>query len=179
VLASILCAAGVPWVHSSLDGFWAWFDGSIARLRLFAALIPVAIAFIAYRVCTADRVWKNSDRWWKRAEWALETATDGDYARRTVGMKALTELSELPMADAQDRQLFNGLVVAVRDAEASRLLSLPEDEEMEDQDVDDPQETGRQWDHEPQKEVLDHVADPPPHQQARPGREDQGCSHAR
>lgn len=143
MLASILYAAGVPWVRTGLDGFWAWFDQSIERLRLLGALIPAVVAFIAYRVYTADRVWKNSDRWWKRAEWALDTATDGDYARRTVGMKALTELSELPMADADDRQLFNGLVVAVRDAEASRLPSLPEDLETEESAVDDSQETGR------------------------------------
>jgi hypothetical protein len=143
VLASILYAAGVPWARTGLDGFWAWFDGSIDRLRLLGALIPAVVAFIAYRVYTADRVWKNSDRWWKRAEWALDTATDGDYTRRTVGMKALTELSELPMADADDRQLFNGLVVAVRDAEASRLPILPEPLESEESDVDDFQETGR------------------------------------
>lgn len=144
VLASILYAAGVPWVRTGLDGFWAWFDGSIERLRLLGALIPAVVAFIAYRVYTADRVWKNSDRWWKRAEWALDTATDGDYGRRTVGMKALTELSDLPMADAEDRQLFNGLVVAVRDAEASRLPSMPEDQRAEeDLDVDDSQGPGR------------------------------------
>lgn len=119
---SILYAAGVPWVRTGLDGFWTWFDGSIDRLRLLGALIPAGVAFIAYCVYTADRVWKISDRWWKRAEWALDTATD--YARRAVGMKALTELSNLPMADTDDRQLFNGRVVAVRDAGASRLASL-------------------------------------------------------
>lgn len=144
VLASTLYAAGVPWVRTGLDGFWAWFDGSIERLRVLGALIPAVVAFIAYRVYTADRAWKNSDRWWKRAEWALDTATDGDYGRRTVGMKALTELSDLPMADAEDRQLFSGLVVAVRDAEAARLPSLPEGQGPgQDPDVDDAQETGR------------------------------------
>jgi hypothetical protein len=106
-----------PW----RDSFWTWMDGNLERLRALGGLIPAVVAIIAYRVYKSDREWKSSDRWWKRAEWALDTATDGDYARRTVGMTAMSELSALDISDREDRRFFNGLIIAVRDAEASRL----------------------------------------------------------
>lgn len=116
VVASILYAAGVPWVRTGLDDFWTWFDGNLERLR---ALVPLVLAYIAFRVY-------RSDRWWHRAQWALDAASEGrPHTRRRFGDRAIDELLVSKMAPTQDFTMFSTVV-------ADRVGELLRDEIDED-----------------------------------------------
>ena len=59
---------------------------------------------MAYRVYRADQ-------WWKRAEWALDTASEGNTrVRQRFGNKAIDELLESRMAPTADRTMFDAVV---------------------------------------------------------------------
>lgn len=115
LLASVLYAMGVPWVRIGLDGFWRFFDESIERLRALGALIPLVIAFVAYKVY-------RSEQWWKRAEWALDAASDDrPEIRRAFGNRTIDELLVSRMAPTQDFTMFSTVV-------ADRLGGIVQDE---------------------------------------------------
>lgn len=109
-LLTVLYLLGVPGVVPLLDGFWELFDDSIERLRVLAGLLPLLIVAVAYRVYKADQ-------WWKRAEWALDTATadvdddvePGEHTRRTMGLHAVRALGRMNLAPRKDALLFHEL----------------------------------------------------------------------
>ncbi|MEX5307590.1 hypothetical protein RF644_17735 [Kocuria sp. CPCC 205258] len=123
VIAAAFIIYGAGWFpryNEVMDSFWFWFDGSIERLKVLAALIPFAVAYVAYRVF-------RSDRWWKRAEWALNASVDPSPDKRHLGKRAITALGELNMAPKDDLALFNR--ICAQDRGNTLLLALGNDPE--------------------------------------------------
>ncbi|GGG68108.1 hypothetical protein GCM10011374_35510 [Kocuria dechangensis] len=105
--ASAMYAAGADPVVTALDAFWRFFDESIERLRVLGGLVPLAIAFVAYKVY-------RSEQWWKRAEWALDAASENKpEVRRTFGNRTIDQLLTSRLAPTQDFTMFR-VVVADR-----------------------------------------------------------------
>lgn len=96
-----LNVAGMAWFRDAVDGAWSGYDDVLARVSPWAALLPLAIAYVAYRVYRADQ-------WWKRAEWALDAASEGKpHVRQRFGDKAIDELLESKMAPTADLTMFD------------------------------------------------------------------------
>lgn len=109
-LLMLSVAYAVDWgaARAVTDGFWTWFDGSIERLQVLGSLVPLVIAYVAYRVYA-------SDRWWKRAQWALDASTDESPERMLLGKRGLEELARLRLAPKEDLLFFNALTTEEQD----------------------------------------------------------------
>ncbi|MEX5259224.1 hypothetical protein [Kocuria sp. CPCC 205263] len=109
VLAIALYVLGLnvgwmDWFRDLVDRWWRFYDDVLARVSPWAALLPLAIAYVAYRVYRADQ-------WWKRAEWALDAASEGKpHVRQRFGDKAIDELLESRMAPTADLTMFDAVV---------------------------------------------------------------------
>ncbi len=96
-------------------------EGIRAALLGAAAIAPLAtfgvvlVAYLTYRQRShADR----RDQWWKRAQWAIDSAlNDADPQRRLAGLKVLVQLIGSDLATAEDAALMSSLAVGIRDQE--------------------------------------------------------------
>jgi hypothetical protein len=93
-----------------------------------AALAPLAtfgvvlVAFLAYR--QRDRA-DRRDQWWKRAQWAIDSAlNDADPQRRLAGLKVLVQLIGSDLATAEDADLMSAIAVGIRDQEQDSRRSV-------------------------------------------------------
>lgn len=110
-----------------------FFEGIRAALLGAAAIAPLAtfgvvlVAYLTYRQRSrADR----RDQWWKRAQWAIDSAlNDADPQRRLAGLKVLVQLIGSDLATAEDADLMSALAVGIRDQEQNGrrtvTVSLP------------------------------------------------------
>ncbi len=97
------------------------FEGIQAALLGAAAIAPLAtfgvvlVAYLTYRQRSrADR----RDQWWKRAQWAIDSAlNDADPQRRLAGLKVLVQLIGSDLATKEDADLMSALAVGIRDQE--------------------------------------------------------------
>jgi hypothetical protein len=96
-----------------------------------AALAPLAtfgvvlVAFLTYR--QRDRA-DRRDQWWKRAQWAIDSAlNDADPQRRLAGLKVLVQLIGSDLATREDADLMSALAVGIRDQEQDgrRSVTVP------------------------------------------------------
>ncbi|WP_457964396.1 hypothetical protein M1E17_22665 [Arthrobacter sp. D1-29] len=101
-----------------LDVIWNGVLGvsAIAPLATFGVVL---VAYLAYRQkAHADR----RDQWWKRAQWAIDSAlNDADPQRRLAGMRVLVQLVGSDLATAEDADLMSALAVGIQAQELSRL----------------------------------------------------------
>jgi hypothetical protein len=97
-----------------VQGIWSGLLGA-AALAPLATLGVVWVAYLAYR----QRSWADRrDQWWKRAQWAIDSALDGgDPHRRLAGLKVLVQLIGSDLATAEDADLMSALAVGIRDQE--------------------------------------------------------------
>ncbi|MDO5619610.1 hypothetical protein [Kocuria sp.] len=104
-LAAILVSylLGHETTRVTVDASWVVFDHSIERMWTFALVIPLVVAYVAYRVFA-------SDRWWKRAQWALDASVSESAAHRALGRAALNELSSMRLTPREDIGLFSALL---------------------------------------------------------------------
>ncbi|MCU1565549.1 MAG: hypothetical protein JWQ56_486 [Pseudarthrobacter sp.] len=107
----------VQWIWSGLLG--------AAALAPLATLGVVLVAYLTYRQRSqADR----RDQWWKRAQWAIDSAlNEADPPRRLAGLKVLVQLIGSDLATAEDADLMSALAVGIRDQEQDgrRSIAVP------------------------------------------------------
>jgi hypothetical protein len=103
-------------------------DGIRAALLGAAAIAPLAtfgvvlVAYLTYRQRSrADR----RDQWWKRAQWAIDSAlNDADPQRRLAGLKVLVQLIGSDLATAEDADLMSAIAVGIRNQEQDSRPSV-------------------------------------------------------
>jgi hypothetical protein len=97
-----------------VGGIWTALLGAAAIAPL-ATFGVVLVAYLTYRQRSrADR----RDQWWKRAQWAIDSAlNDADPQRRLAGLKVLVQLIGSDLATAEDAELMSALAVGIRDQE--------------------------------------------------------------
>ncbi len=86
-------------------------------LTFIAAVIAAVIAYNAY----AQR--KQADaraEWWRRAQWALEYASDSDIEKVRIGLRALNHLIDSPLAGDDDKGMITDVLDEVIDVAATR-----------------------------------------------------------
>ncbi len=107
-----------------VDRIWAALLGAAAIAPL-ATFGVVLVAYLTYRQRSrADR----RDQWWKRAQWAIDSAlNDADPQRRLAGLKVLVQLIGSDLATAEDAELMSALAVGIRDQEQDgrRTVTVP------------------------------------------------------
>ncbi|KUM36424.1 hypothetical protein AR689_21125 [Arthrobacter sp. EpRS71] len=79
---------------------------------LFAALIDGGIAAAA--LIQRHRADKR-DQWWKRAEWALDLAIEGDLSAKFIGVSALTQLGDSKLLGREEERFLYEVVGSVQD----------------------------------------------------------------
>jgi hypothetical protein len=107
-----------------VQGIWAAMLGA-AALAPLATFGVVLVAFLTYR--QRDRA-DRRDQWWKRAQWAIDSAlNDADPQRRLAGLKALVQLIGSDLATREDADLMSALAVGIRDQEQDgrRSVTVP------------------------------------------------------
>ncbi|TLM83936.1 hypothetical protein FDW83_08120 [Pseudarthrobacter sp. NamE2] len=99
-----------------VQGIWAAVAGA-AALAPLATFGVVLVAYLAYR--QKDRA-DRRDQWWKRAEWAIDSAlNDADPQRRLAGLKVLVQLIGSDLATAEDADLMSALAVGILQKEGA------------------------------------------------------------
>lgn len=99
---------------------WIWTAVlGVAAVAPLATFGVVLVAYLTYRQkAHADR----RDQWWKRAQWAIDSAlNDADPERRLAGMRVLVQLIGSDLATSEDAELMSALAVGIRDQELGRL----------------------------------------------------------
>lgn len=92
------------------QGIWAGMLGA-AALAPLATFGVVLVAYLAYR--QRDRA-DRRDQWWKRAQWALDSAlNEADPQRRLAGLKVLVQLIGSDLATAEDADLVSALAAGI------------------------------------------------------------------
>jgi hypothetical protein len=107
-----------------VQGIWAAMLGA-AALAPLATFGVVLVAFLTYR--QRDRA-DRRDQWWKRAQWAIDSAlNDADPQRRLAGLKVLVQLIGSDLATREDADLMSALAVGIRDQEQDgrRSVTVP------------------------------------------------------
>lgn len=98
----------------TLQGIWAGLL-SAAALAPLATFAVVLVAYLGYRQKSRSDM---RDQWWKRAQWAIDSAlSDADPQRRLAGLKVLVQLIGSDLATAEDADLMCALALAIRDQE--------------------------------------------------------------
>jgi hypothetical protein len=104
-----------------VQGIWSGLLAA-AALAPLATFGVVLVAYLTYRQRSrADR----RDQWWKRAQWAIDSALDdADPHRRLAGLKVLVQLIGSDLATAEDAELMSALAVGIRDQEQDERRSM-------------------------------------------------------
>lgn len=104
-----------------VQGIWAAVLGA-ASLAPLATFGVVLVAYLAYR--QRDRA-DRREQWWKRAEWAIDSAlNDADPQRRLAGLKVLVQLIGSDLATSEDADLMSALAVGIRNQEQEGRRSV-------------------------------------------------------
>jgi hypothetical protein len=85
--------------------------GALALIGVFATNL---VALVTGRGTTRQAA-ENSrrERWWERAQWAMERAYDGDPLTRAVGLTVLESLGDSDLADAAEQAMLARVAIAV------------------------------------------------------------------
>ncbi|RDV08349.1 hypothetical protein DXK94_18730 [Arthrobacter sp. RT-1] len=104
-----------------VQGIWTSVLAA-AALAPLATFGVVLVAFLAYR--QRDRA-DRRDQWWKRAQWAIDSAlSDADPQRRLAGLKVLVQLIGSDLATAEDADLMSAIAVGIRNQEQDSRRSV-------------------------------------------------------
>jgi hypothetical protein len=104
-----------------VQGIWAAVLGA-ASLAPLATFGVVLVAYLTYR--QRDRA-DRREQWWKRAEWAIDSAlNDADPQRRLAGLKVLVQLIGSDLATPEDAELMSALAVGIRNQEQEGRRSI-------------------------------------------------------
>jgi hypothetical protein len=79
---------------------------------LVAALIAAGIA--AVTLVQRHRADKR-DQWWKRAQWAMDLAINGELPAKLVGVKALSQLGQSKLLAREEEEFLFEVGAAVQD----------------------------------------------------------------
>lgn len=105
---------------------------ALGSLLLFATAATAAIvAWKTYRQRKAAdelalRQRKEADdraEWWRRAQWAIDYASDRDDERTRIGIRALDHLLVSDLATAEDIVLIRGILDAVIEGSRDRAYN--------------------------------------------------------
>lgn len=126
--------------------FWAVFLTVLAAL---GPLIALFAAFLVYRSArkTLKQRQRADDRaeWWRRAQWALESAASKDEKLNAAGTKMIPLMNTSDLLDEADRDLLDTIWQAdpaARDEQSAEEFERRLDEFDEEQSLDDIPDTG-------------------------------------
>lgn len=92
---------------------WLQIVSAAAPLAtLFAAVVAGGIAVAA--LVQRHRADKR-DQWWKRAQWAMDLAINGDLPAKSVGIQALTKIGESKLLAREEEEFLYEVGGAVQD----------------------------------------------------------------
>jgi hypothetical protein len=91
----------------------AWFSDFVMSSG-FAGVLAVVAAVVAYRAATRNAA---KERWWRRAEYALNMTTSSDKYIRLAGLEVL---SSMQTRDAEERAFFRVIIKWFTDEAANR-----------------------------------------------------------
>lgn len=90
---------------------------------LIAALIAAGIAVVT--LVQRHRADKR-DQWWKRAQWAMDLAINGELPAKLVGVKALNQLGQSKLLAREEEEFLFEVGAAVQDLVIDTVASEPE-----------------------------------------------------
>jgi hypothetical protein len=86
----------------------------VGVLTLVGALITAVVALVTNRTTTRQRTENDHrQRWWERAQWAMERAYDKDRAVSAVGLTVLSSLGKSDLTTPDDQVMLARVAVVV------------------------------------------------------------------
>lgn len=99
--------------HPSSVPEWLQITAASAPLvTLLATMVAAAIALVT--LVQRHRADKR-DQWWKRAQWAMDLAIEGDLPSKEVGVRALKQLGESKLLAREEEEFLYRVGEAVQD----------------------------------------------------------------
>lgn len=90
---------------------------------LIAALIAAGIAVVT--LIQRHRADKR-DQWWKRAQWAMDLAINGELPAKLVGLKALSQLGQSKLLAREEEEFLFEVGAAAQDLVLDTIASESE-----------------------------------------------------
>lgn len=92
---------------------WVQLGSAAAPLAILVGALIAGV--IAWRSLIQRTKADRQDQWWKRAQWAMDTAIDQDPRRQLVGLAALDQLAESELIGAEEIDFLAKVAVAIQD----------------------------------------------------------------
>jgi hypothetical protein len=113
--------------------FGHWLKEWVPVFGPLLPLVTLVVAWVAYKAYRQKSEADRRDQWWKRVQWAIDTALEDDPQKRLVGLTVLTQLKDSELAMDEDQRLMDAVAIAVRT------------ETMEAEGIRSYQQWWRQW----------------------------------
>jgi len=86
-------------------------------VQLGIGILTVIVAFLVMRngfrsTTKVDQAARRTE-WWKRTQWAIDLALDGEERKQEVGVLALNQLLDSELAQQDDRDVANAVMAAL------------------------------------------------------------------
>ena len=86
----------------------------VGVLALVGVLVTAVVALVTSTRATRER--ENNDRrerWWERAQWAMERACDADPTKRAVGLTVLASLGKSDLASPDEQAMLAQVALSI------------------------------------------------------------------
>jgi hypothetical protein len=92
----------------------AYVTLAVGVLALVGVLVTAVVALVTSNRATRARA--NNDRrerWWERAQWAMERACDPDPTKRAVGLTVLASLGKSDLASPDEQVMLAQVALSI------------------------------------------------------------------
>jgi hypothetical protein len=95
-------------------GTAAWATLLVGVLALVGVLVTAIVALVTSTAATRERADNDRrERWWERAQWAMERACDPDPTKRAVGLTVLSSLGKSDLASPDEQVMLAQVALSV------------------------------------------------------------------
>lgn len=92
-----------------------WLQITAASAPLVTLLATLVAAVIALVTLMQRHRAAKRDQWWKRAQWAMNLAIEGDMPAKEIGVRALKQLGESKLLAREEEEFLYHVGAAVQD----------------------------------------------------------------
>jgi hypothetical protein len=92
----------------------AYVTLAVGVLALLGVLATAVVALLTSNRATRARVDNDRrERWWERAQWAMERACDPDPTKRAVGLTVLASLGKSDLASPEEQVMLARVALSI------------------------------------------------------------------
>ena len=96
-----------------MDDLPTWVHYVSALGPVIALLAAIVAALVAWRTYLHRRAQDRKDEWWRRTQWALDQALNGDDTALDVALRLLRHQADSPLAGEEEQLIMDAVSAGV------------------------------------------------------------------